>query len=529
MQTAAAPALAQKGHPKGLYLLFFTEMWERMSYYGMRALLVLFLVDKVNGWGWSNADALALYGTYTGLVYLTPIAGGYIADNLIGQRKAVVLGGTLMMIGHLLLALPGEAIFYSGLAFLIAGNGFFKPNISTMVGGLYAPGDGRRDGAFTIFYMGINLGSFIGVTLCGYLGERLGWHYGFGAAAVGMFLGLVSFLTFSGKLLGKVGLAADKTPEQRSEAWKKVGIYAAAIAVSVVLFYGLKQVESMADATFLRFCGAAGLFALVSYAGNKFLEKAHDQAREALGALTKQEIHRVISIFIIAIFVVIFWMGFEQAGGLMNLYTDQKVDRFVLGWEVPTTWFQNFNAAFIVLLAPLFATMWTRLASKGKDPNVVVKMALGLIFMGLGFLFMAGASNQSADVGKAAAWWVIMAYLFHTVGELCLSPVGLSMVTKVAPVRMVSAMMGVWFLANALANKLSGVVGGYSEKLGEMDVFLLLVAVGVVGGALLWALSGKVKALMHGTDENRTPLSQEALELDQSRQSTSPPTKTIAG
>ena len=245
--------------------------------------------------------------------------------------------------------------------------------------------------------------------------------------------------------------------------------------------------------------------------------------------MTRQEIDRVIAIFIIAIFVVLFWMGFEQAGGLMNLYTDQKVDRFVFGWEVPTTWFQNFNAAFIVLLAPLFATMWTRLAAKGKDPNVVVKMALGLIFMGVGFVFMAGASNQSADAGKAAAWWVIMAYLFHTIGELCLSPVGLSMVTKVAPMRMVSAMMGVWFLANAAANKLSGVVGGYSEKLGEMDVFLLLVAVGVVGGGLLWGLSGKVKALMHGTDENRAPLSQEALELDQSRQSDSPSTKTIAG
>jgi proton-dependent oligopeptide transporter, POT family len=231
--------------------------------------------------------------------------------------------------------------------------------------------------------------------------------------------------------------------------------------------------------------------------------------------MTRQEIDRVIAIFIIAIFVVIFWMGFEQAGGLMNLYTDQKVDRFMFGWEVPTTWFQNFNAAFIVMLAPVFATMWTRLAAKGKDPNVVVKMALGLIFMGLGFVFMAGASSESASVGKAAAWWVVMAYLFHTVGELCLSPVGLSMVTKVAPTRMVSAMMGVWFLANAAANKLSGVVGGYSEKMGETEVFLSLVTVGVVGGGLLWALSGKVKALMHGTDENRTiPLPQQPTELD---------------
>jgi proton-dependent oligopeptide transporter, POT family len=285
MQTATAPAaLAQKGHPKGLYLLFFTEMWERMSYYGMRALLVLFLVDKVQGWSWSNADALALYGTYTGLVYLTPIAGGYIADNLIGQRigqrKAVVLGGTLMMIGHLLLALPGEAIFYSGLGFLIVGNGFFKPNISTMVGGLYAPGDGRRDGAFTIFYMGINLGSFIGVTLCGYLGERLGWHYGFGAAAVGMFLGLVSFLALSGKLLGKVGLAADKTPEQRSEALKRVGLYAVATALAVVVYYGLARIAALADSSFLRGIAAAVVFGLVARVGGKQLDKTPGKAAQ---------------------------------------------------------------------------------------------------------------------------------------------------------------------------------------------------------------------------------------------------------
>jgi POT family proton-dependent oligopeptide transporter len=506
MQATDAAGAARKGHPRGLYLLFFTEMWERMSYYGMRGLLVLFLTDKVSGWGWTTGNALSLYGTYTGLVYLTPIAGGYIADNLIGQRKAVVFGGTLMMIGHLLLALPGQAVFFTGLGFLIAGNGFFKPNISTMVGGLYEPGDGRRDGAFTIFYMGINLGAVLGNFICGTLGETVGWHWGFGAAGVGMFLGLVTFLALSRGLLGKVGLTPQKTDAERREAWRRVGMYAVSIAVAVAVFYGLAALvpslaEDTAVATLVRFIAAGAVFGVGAVMGNNVLNKGQSAAEAQAGALTKQERDRVISIFIIAVFVVLFWMGFEQAGGLMNLYTDQKVDRGLFGWQIPTTWFQNFNSAFIVLLAPLMAALWSRLAARGKDPNVAVKMAFGLIFMGLGFLFMVGASRESALMGKAAAWWVIMAYLFHTVGELCLSPVGLSMVTKVAPARMVSAMMGVWFLANAAANKLSGVVGGYSEQMGEFNVFLSLVAVGVLGGGLLWALSGKVKSLMHGTDE----------------------------
>ncbi|NMO20800.1 peptide MFS transporter [Pyxidicoccus fallax] len=444
MQGTIAASEAPKGHPRGLYLLFFTEMWERMSYYGMRGLLVLFLTSKINGgFGWSTSDALSLYGTYTGLVYLTPIVGGFIADRYIGQRKAVVLGGTLMMIGHLLLALPTVAMFYAGLGFLIIGNGFFKPNISTMVGGLYAPGDGRRDSAFTIFYMGINLGAVLGNFICGTLGERVGWHWGFGAAGVGMFLGLVAFLSLQKKLLGPVGLS---------------------------------PVKPAANA-----------------------ERVQDGGEKK--GFTREEVDRIVVIFIIALFVVAFWTGFEQAGGLMNLYTDQKVDRGMFGWEVPTTWFQNFNSAFIVMLAPVFAGLWSWLAARGKDPSIPVKMGLGLLFLSIGFLFMLGASDESAAAGKAAAWWVIMAYLFHTMGELCLSPVGLSMVTKVAPARIVSAMMGVWFLANAAANKLSGVIGGYSEKLGEFDVFLYITIGTGIAGVILLGVAPMLKRMMHGTDE----------------------------
>ncbi|AEI66042.1 peptide MFS transporter [Corallococcus macrosporus] len=445
MQGTVAAGDARKGHPRGLYLLFFTEMWERMSYYGMRGLLVLFLTSKVNGgFGWSTADALSLYGTYTGLVYLTPIAGGFIADRFMGQRRAVVLGGALMMIGHLVLALPSVTMFYAGLGFLIIGNGFFKPNISTMVGGLYAPGDGRRDSAFTIFYMGINLGAVLGNFICGTLGERVGWHWGFGAAGVGMLLGLIAFMSLQSKLLGQVGLVPVK---------------------------------------------------MVTAA-----ESTPGTPKQSSG-FSRDEIDRIVVIFIIALFVVAFWTGFEQAGGLMNLYTDAKVDRGVLGWEVPTTWFQNFNSIFIVALAPVFAGLWSWLAARGKDPSIPVKMGLGLLFLSTGFLFMLGASSESASVGKAAAWWVVMAYLFHTMGELCLSPVGLSMVTKVVPARIVSAMMGVWFLANAAANKLAGVFGGYSEKLGEFGVFLYITVGTGIAGVLLLIVSPILKRMMHGTDE----------------------------
>ncbi|MBU8898295.1 MFS transporter [Corallococcus sp. H22C18031201] len=449
MQSTVAAGETRKGHPPGLYLLFATEMWERMSYYGMRGLLVLFLTAKVadGGLAWTNAAALDIYGTYTGLVYLTPILGGYIADRYIGQRKAVVIGAVLMVLGHLLLALPGMAIFYAGLGLLIVGNGFFKPNISTMVGGLYPKGDGRRDAGFTIFYMGINLGALLGNFICGTLGEKVGWHWGFGSAGVGMFLGLIIFLALSKKLLGDVGLAPAPQP-----------VVAASSATP-----------------------------------------------SSPRGFTRQEIDRIIAIFIISMFVVVFWTGFEQAGGLMNLYTNQKVDRTMFGWEVPTTWFQNFNSIFVVSLAPVVALVWSFMSARGKDLSSAVKMALGLLFMGIGFVFMMGASRESELLGKAASWWVIAAYLFHSVGELCLSPVGLSMVTKVAPARVVSAMMGVWFLANAAANKLAGVLGSRADKLGEMGVFEAIAIGAIASGVLLLALAPVIKRMMHGTDQGETP------------------------
>jgi POT family proton-dependent oligopeptide transporter len=445
-QSTATPAATNtRGHPKGLYLLFTTEMWERLSYYGMRALLVLYMTDKTRGGlGWTEEKALEVYGLYTGLVYLTPVIGGWLADRYLGQRLSILIGGVLMMLGQFMLAVPGaaESLFFGGLALLIVGNGFFKPNISTMVGGLYAQGDSRRDGAFTIFYMGINLGALLAPVVSGTLGEKVGWTWGYVSAGVGMGLGVLSFLFFAKRLLGDVGLAPKKVERKVDAAAPKV-------------------------------------------------------------ALTRQEKDRIAVILVLAVFVIFFWAAFEQAGGLMNLYTDAKVDRTVFGWEVPTTWFQSVNPIFILLLGPIFAEMWTTLGRRSKDPSIPAKMAMGLLLVAFGFLFMLGASLQSQAAGKAALMWVVAAYFFHTAGELCLSPVGLSMVTKLAPARYVSALMGVWFLSNAVANYLAGKIGTFAKQLGEFQLFSAIAIATSVAGVVLLALAPSLKRMMHGADETQ--------------------------
>ncbi|MBK6529126.1 MAG: peptide MFS transporter [Deltaproteobacteria bacterium] len=451
--TSEAPVteVVKKGHPKGLYLLFATEMWERMSYYGMRALLVLYMTGAADhgGFHWSRATALKIYGTYTALVYLTPLAGGYIADRYLGQRRAVVLGGFLMMIGHFLMAVPGVTAFFAALTFLIVGNGFFKPNISTMVGGLYPPGDARRDGAFTIFYMGINLGAFLSPLVCGTLGEKLGWHWGFGSAGVGMGLGLITFLALNKRLLGGVGLA----PAPR----------------------GAQKLGPPGEGDY----------------------RAPGEVQTETAKLTHVERDRLGVIFALAFFNIFFWAAFEQAGGLMTLYTDTKVDRHLFGLVVPTTWFQSINPMFIVLMGPLFSILWVRLAKARREPSTPAKLGIGLLLLSFGFVLMLGASKQTADGGQAAMFWVVGAYFFHTVGELCLSPVGLSAVSKLAPARFASLMMGVWLLSSFVANYLAGLIGGYSERLGEFTLFATIVGVTAAAGAVLIALSPVITKRMH--------------------------------
>jgi len=436
------------GHPKGLFLLFATEMWERFSYYGMRALLVLSMVAATQsanpGFGWSSKDALELYGTYTGLSYLFVLVGGWLADNYLGQRRAVIFGALIMASGQFALAAgvgKDLHVFYFGLFLLIIGSGLFKANISTMVGELYAPGDARRDSAFSIFYMGINLGAFLAPLVCSSLGEsaHFGWSYGYAAAGCGMLAGTLVQVFLSQRYIGDIGR-----------------------------------------------------------------EPAAKRAREKSGGVkvpfTSDERDRLKVIFMLFVFVMLFWAAFEQAGGLMNLYASEKTDRMLNGFEIPAGWFQSANALFIILLAPIFAMMWANLSKRGKTMPTPIKMVFGLLLTGMGFLFMVAAVFDQQAHGKANMIWLILAYLFHTMGELCISPVGLSMVTKLAPLRVSSLMMGVWFLINAAANKLAGLIGAYAEQAGELTVFAGLFAVLGLFALVLWFLAGTLVDWMHGAE-----------------------------
>ncbi|GAB4335091.1 MAG: peptide MFS transporter [Flammeovirgaceae bacterium] len=451
---------APKGHPPGLYLLFFTEMWERFSYYGMRGLLTLYLSKSVieGGLGFDKADATLIYGYFTGFVYFTPIIGGWIADKYIGQRLAILIGGITMMLGQFsLFATPmvGTWATYLGLLMLILGNGFFKPNISTLVGKLYKQGDPRRDSAFTIFYMGINLGAFFAPLICGYLAEdffatkdadgkilKYAFEYGFLAAGLGMMLGQLMFNILGNKYLGDIGKTAD---------------------------------------------GA---------------NKTDDKSAEKK-PLTKEEKDRMAVILVITIFVTFFWAGFEQAGSSLTLYTDSYIDRQIFGWTIPTSWFQSVNPLFIVLIGPLASALWLNLATNKKDLSLPAKMSLGMILLGIGFFFMLGAVwERGGDITdanvKASLIWLIMTYFFHTIGELCLSPIGLSMVTRLAPISYASMLMGVWFLSPFIAQIIGGYIASYVEELGAFKVFLLISVFVILAGLVLLALTKKLVEMTHG-------------------------------
>ncbi len=432
------------GHPVGLYILFFTEMWERFSYYGMRAILVLYLVhatsDENAGLGWSNGEALALYGWYTMFVYVASIPGGWIADKFLGQKKSVLYGGLLLVAGHSILAVEQMWAFYSGLALIILGVGLLKPNISTMVGGLYKQGDIRRDKGFTIFYIGINVGAFLAGIIVGYVGEVHGWHYGFGLAGIGMALGLFQFV------LGQKYL---------------------------------KQV------------------------GNYLGESKDEEEKESMNKpLTKVEKDRVVVLFISFLLVIVFWGAFEQAGGLMNIYTSEKTNRMLMGWEVPASWFQSLNSMFIILLGTLVASFWAKRKLEGKEASSLFKMIIGLIIMGTGFFFMTAAAAQYQAVGSSAMYWLVLAYLFHTVGELCLSPVALSYITKLAPVKYASLMMGIYFAMTGFGNKLAGLLGEASENLGEYTIFTGIAVFCILFGGLVLLFRKKLEVLTHGAEDN---------------------------
>lgn len=474
--------------PAALPVLFFTEMWERFSYYGMRALLVLYLVK---GAGYERGNALALYATYTGLVYLSPLLGGYLADRYLGRRKAILIGGITMALGHFTMAF--EPLLHLALGLLILGNGFFKPNMSTLLGSLYREHDPRRDGGFTIFYMGVNLGAFLAPLIAGTLGEKVGWHYGFASAGVGMCLGLAQFLYGSHKL-GTAGLPKGKTKLDNGDWLQILGISFGMIPIvyAVLAFWGVFGPIWNGMAPLAKVLIPLGVMATLWFGSKQFSDKSKPEEH-----LSAEEWHRIFAILIMGFFVVFFWMGFEQAGGTMNLFADTQTDRHVGSWEIPASYFQSINPLGIILLGPLLAALWLRIDQSRFTLPTPAKMALGMIILGLGFIVLAFAQAEAAKSGTVGPHWLFFVYLLHTIGELCLSPVGLSMVTKLAPMRLAALMMGIWYLANALANYLAGILEGLLTSSG-VPLYWFLVGSSIGAGVVLLMITPLLNKLMHG-------------------------------
>lgn len=505
-------------HPVGLFVLFFTEMWERFSYYGMRAILVLFLISSIlekGGWGWERAEALELYAIYTGLVYLTPILGGFLADKYLGYRNAIIAGAFLMTLGHASLAFEDftEIFFYLGLGLIIMGNGLFKPNISSIVGQLYKNQGKEKDAGYTIFYMGINSGAFLGILLCGYIGEKIGWHFGFGLAGIFMFFGMIQFY-FAQNIFGKIGLSPKESQD--------------------------------------------------------FIQKDEEQKdqKEPLETLSKKVVRdRLIVIGVFSFFVIFFWWAFEQAGGSMTIFAVDYTDRLLVGgdaltfkifntlltvipmliitwvllklfkqtfskfalsnlflgtsfvvvwivviWmldrefryestEVPASWFGILNSFYIITFAPLISKIW----QSKFNPTGPIKFSIALILMGLGFAILSYGSMGiplGAQTASVSMVFLILAYLFHTLGELCISPVGLSYVSKLAPVKLVGLMFGIWFVANFVANYMAGKTGSYIdpivEEYGMTTFFMIFTIIPVVAGMIMWMLNNTLLKMMHG-------------------------------
>jgi POT family proton-dependent oligopeptide transporter len=454
---AGAPHLPDKRHPRGLYTLFFMEMWERFSYYGMRAILILFLAAAVErgGLGIDIPTAGAIYGLYTAAVYLLALPGGWIADRLLGQQRAVWYGGIIIAAGHFSMALPSTATIFIGLTLIAVGTGLLKPNISAIVGELY-PNDmgARRDAGFSIFYMGINIGAFLGPLVCGWLGEGYSWHWGFGAAGIGMVLGLIQYRATQ-RHLGAAGAAptpfsndpaidARKKRQAAMIAWAGAALIALLVITGLLGVLPLNPVAIAANAGLTIVVLAAAYFAWILLHGG-------------LSQLEKQRVGVIIILFIGA---AMFWSGFEQAGSSLNLFAERHTDRVLFGWEMPASWLQAINPLFIITLAPFFAWFWVFLARRNLNPSIPAKFALGLIQLGLGFGVMAVAATFAVQGETVLPTWLVLTYLLHTMGELCLSPVGLSAVTKLAPRRYVGQMMGTWFIAAALGNLMAGLIAG---------------------------------------------------------------------
>jgi len=486
-----APALSSS-HPRGLYVLFFTEMWERFSYYGMRALLVLFMVKAIQqgGMGLSDRTATAIYGLYTATAYLAALPGGWIADRFLGAQRAVWYGGIIIACGHFTLAVPRPEFFYLGLLLVIIGTGLLKPNVSAIVGDLYPEGGARRDAGFTVFYMGINLGAALGPLVCSWLGEKVNWHYGFAAAGVGMVLGLVQY-RLSVRHLGDAGrLPGHQEGVRARDRWLLGSLLSAIGLLLTLMFTGTLRVDAAAVA---KVATQVIVAVTLLYFICVFLFFN-------LAPLEKKYVTVIVVLFLAS---AMFWSGFEQAGSSLNLFAERYTQRVFLGWTLPAGWFQSLEASFVIVLAPVVAAAWLALNRRGVNPSVPVKFAWGLVLLGLGFLVMAGASLLLVGGHKAWPTWLVSTYLLHAFAELCLSPVGLSSVTKLAPRRLVGQMMGTWFLATSLGNLIAGQIAGTfsADNLGQMPRQYLQIVLTTAGtGVVLWLFAKPIKRLMAGVD-----------------------------
>lgn len=496
------------GHPIGLYVLFFTEMWERFSYYGMRAILVIYMIAQASnengpGLGWTKVEALQLYGWYVMLVYVVSIPGGILADKVLGQKKTVLLGAVLLVIGHGTLAIEASWAFFTGLGFIILGVGCLKPNISTMVGGLYKKGDIRRDKGFSIFYIGINLGSLLATSFIGLVVAEWGWHAGFGMAGIAMLLGLLVYL-YGQKYIVHVGnkptLQEKKDDVSLIKIFSKLfsspmqlGIVIILLAYSIYVGFTFEGVDHWGyGALFIFLSLVIGMLMMIY----KNLENQVQKDRFLV---------LLLSFFI----VIVFWGAFEQAGGLMSIYTETKTDRMLFGYLIPTPMFQGLNAGFILLFAVWVANIWAKRKLKGKEASSLFKMAVGTIIMGLGFVFMIFAVREYDANGSSGMQWLILAYLFHTIGELSSSPVSLSFITKLAPVKYASLMMGVYFAATGLGGKVAGILGEKSAEFGDYDIFAGITIFTVIFGLLVISILKPLKRLTHGAEDDEHEMYEE--------------------
>ena len=466
------------GHPRGLATLFMTELWERFSYYGMRALLILFMTaaSSAGGLGFDVPKAGAIYGLYTTMNYLLSLGGGWIADRILGQRRAVLYGGILIALGNFSLAAPGLSWFYFGLVLIAVGTSLLKPNVSVMVGRLYGETDPRRDAGFSIFYMGINLGGFLSPLACGYVGQNINWRLGFGLAGIGMTLGLIQYLA-GGRHLGEAGLHPIKPASAEEAARQKrqlrVGLGAVALLLAAL---ALLKVSGLADITAQTLSNALGVILLLTVVVFFFW-------MFFLGHWTPAERKRLIVVGVLFAASALFWCVFEQGGSTLNLFAQRSTDKTILGFSFPASWLQSVNALFIVMLAPVFAWLWVKLGR--REPSSPAKFAWGLIFAGLGFLVLAGGARIAATGVLVSPMWLVVVYLLHTFGELCLSPVGLSAMTKLAPARITGLLMGVWFLSISVGEYLGGRAASLYEALSLPTLFGVVATFAIAAGLIL--------------------------------------------